>query len=135
MLTTILLVENHDCLRQSLRDWLETNFSDCRVIEAASGQEALTIARANSLSLVVMEIDALGMNGLDVLKRIKGIMPTTQIVVLTVLDDDAHRAHAIATGAKAYVSKTNVLTDLQPALAGLLIPQTEPDGHQKIHYY
>ena len=68
---TILIVEDHDDVRRALRDWLELEFPRCRVIEAASGEEAVALIRIESPCLVVMDIRLPGMNGIETTRQIK----------------------------------------------------------------
>lgn len=47
-------------------------------------------------------------------------LPSAQIVMLTIHEDDAHRANATTAGASAYVTKRVMQTELVPTLAALL---------------
>ncbi len=120
MPTTILIVEDHNAVRQSLRDWLEVEFPRCRLIEAASGEEAITLAQTESPRLIVMDISLPGMNGLEATRQIKAALPSTQIVILTIHEGAPYRADATAAGAIAYVSKQTMQTEFIPTLAALL---------------
>jgi len=120
MPATILIVEDHDTVRKSLRDWLEVEFPQCRVIEAASGEEAIAVIRTESPRLVVMDISLPGMSGIEATRQIKAALPSAQVVMLTIHEDDAHRADAITAGASAYVTKRVMQTELIPTLAALL---------------
>ena len=124
MPATILIVEDHDAVRKSLRDWLEVEFPQCRVIEAASGEEAIALIRIESPRLVVMDISLPGMSGIEATRQIKAALPSAQIVMLTIHEGDAYRANATAAGASAYVPKRVIQTELVPTLAALLANQT-----------
>ena len=127
MQATILVVEDHDAVRRSLRDWLEVAFPGCRVVEAASGEEAIAIAQARSPRLVVMDIGLPGMNGIEATRRIKAVVPAAQVVILTIHEGEAYRADAAAAGASAYVPKRTMQTELLPTLAALLAAQEEAE--------
>jgi DNA-binding NarL/FixJ family response regulator len=120
MSMTILIVEDHDDVRRAMRDWLEVEFPRCRVIEAASGEEAIVMARIESPRLVVMEIRLPGMNGIETTRQIKAALPCVQIVMLTVHTSDIYRADARAAGASAYVTKQRMHSELVPTLTALL---------------
>jgi len=128
MTATILIIEDHEAVRRSLRDWLEVEFPQSRVIEAASGEEAIALTRVESPRLVVMDISLPGMSGIEATRRIKAALPSTQVVMLTIHEDDAHRADATAAGASAYVPKRVMQTELLPTLAALLAD--ERDGEE-----
>jgi two-component system invasion response regulator UvrY len=116
----ILIVEDHDAVRRSLRDWLKVEFPQCRVIEAVSGEEAMVLTQIESPHLVVMDITLPGMSGIEATRQIKATLPSAQIVMLTVHEDETYRADATAAGASAYVPKRAMQTELVRTLAALL---------------
>jgi len=116
----ILIVEDHDAVRQSLREWLEAVFPQCRVMEAASGEEAVEVAQATSPRVVVMDIVLPQMDGIEATRRIKASVPAAEVVMLTIHEAEAYRADAAAAGASAYVPKSAMQTELIPTLAALL---------------
>ncbi len=124
MSAPILIVEDHDAVRGSLRAWLEALFPQCCVIEAASGEEAVALAQINPPCIVVMDIGLPGMSGIEATRRIKAVVPAAQVVILTIHEDQAYRIDAAAAGASAYVPKTRMQTKLLPTMMSLL---PEPD--------
>jgi DNA-binding NarL/FixJ family response regulator len=122
---TILIVEDHDAVRRSLRDWLEAVFPQYGFVEAASGEEAVAIAQARSPRAVIMDIALPKMSGIEATRRIKATVPTAQVVILTIHEDKAYRADAAAAGASAYVPKRVMQTKLLPTLTALLSTQNE----------
>jgi DNA-binding NarL/FixJ family response regulator len=126
----ILIVEDHQGVRQSLREWLELSFPRYQLLEATSGEEGVILAQAMSPCLVIMDIGLPGMNGIEAAQSIKAAVPTTRVVMLTMYDDEAHRADAVAAGVSAYVPKRKVQTELLPVLTRLLEEdrgETPPD--------
>ena len=124
---TILIVKNHDVVRRLLRGWLEGEFPQCRVIEAASGEEAIAMAQAELPCVVVMDIGLLWMSGIEATRQIKAAVPTAQVVMLGIYEEEAYRADATAAGASAYVPKRTINTEFLPTLAALLSAQDEPE--------
>jgi DNA-binding NarL/FixJ family response regulator len=116
----ILIVEDHVVVRQSLREWLELSFPQYQLLEATSGEEAVTMAQAMNPRLIIMDIGLPGMSGIEAAQGIKAVLPDTQVVMLTIYDDEAHRADAAAAGASAYVPKRKVQTELLPVVTRLL---------------
>ena len=126
----ILIVEDHQGVRHSLREWLELSFPGYQLLEATSGEEGVTLAQAMSPCLVIMDIGLPGMNGIEAAQSIKAAVPTTRVVMLTMFDDEAHRADAVTAGVSAYVPKRKVQTELLPVLTRLLEEdscETPPD--------
>ncbi len=120
MLETILIVEDHEPVRRSLREWLEHVFPWCFVVEADTGEKAIAMAQARAPRVIIMDISLPGMNGIEATRRIKAVESTVQIVILTIHEDDPYRAEALAAGACAYVTKRKMQTELTPVLAKLL---------------
>jgi CheY-like chemotaxis protein len=58
---SILIVEDHDKVRQALRKLLEVKFSQFEVIEARSGEEAIALTFAEDPQLIIMDITLPGM--------------------------------------------------------------------------
>jgi len=121
----ILIVEDHDTVRMALRDWLKMEFPRYRVIEATSAEEAISLVPIESPCLVVMDIGLPGMNGIEAARRIRATRPSPHIVMLTLHEDDAHRARATAAGASGYVSKRAMEAELIPTLAAVLAGEVE----------
>jgi len=117
---SILIVEDHDAVRLSLRDWLSTSFPNCRFNEARSGEEALALARQKPPDIVLMDIWLPQMNGIEATKRIKSLMPQTQVVMLTMYEAPDYVSSATDAGAAAYVLKRKMHTDLIPTVRALL---------------
>ena len=91
---TILIVEDHAPLRATLCDWLAAVFDPCTITSAGDGLKAT--------------------------RRIKAALPNTQMVILTVYEDQAHRAEAAAAGASAYLPKRILANELVAVVSTLL---------------
>ena len=120
MPATILIVEDQDDVRRALRYWLELEFPRYRVIGAASGEQALALARIEAPSLVIMDICLPGIDGIETARQVKATLPLAQLVMLTLHTDDIYRAEAQVAGASAYVTKQRMHSELVPTLAALL---------------
>jgi CheY-like chemotaxis protein len=102
---TILLVEDHDDSRIMLRLILES--SDYYVLEAATGPEALKIARLRNPDLILMDIGLPELDGLETIRRIRQIdwLQKTPIVVLSAYSGPVYYQSAIEAGGNYFVSK------------------------------
>lgn len=120
MQAPILIVEGHDAVRNSLRDWLELVLPRFRVIEATSGEEAIDLLRNEIPSLIIMALNLPGMNGIEATRQIKAISPSTQVVIMTLHEDRIYRAYAQAAGASAIIPKLFAPSVLRPTLFSLL---------------
>src|SRR6267142_4644532 len=115
-LRTILLVEDFDDTRLMMKLWLVRN--GYRVLEAETGEEAISVARRELPDLIIMDVMMPGMNGLDATQRIREYQPLRRIPIVAVSAYGAgeYRSIAIEAGCNEYVS-----TPFEPdALAKLL---------------
>ena len=126
MKPTILIVEDHDAVRTSLRDWLLATFPECRFLETTSGEEAVDLVRIQRPDLVLMDIGLPQMSGIEATRRIKAMTPDVQVVMLTIHEASIYRTDAAAAGASAYILKRKMYTELIPVVTNLLSHSTAP---------
>ena len=120
MTKTILAVDDHDDFRQSLSQFLRMTFQDCRILEAANGEEALRIHASERPGVILMDIRMPGQSGIETARRIKAADGGVPIVILTAHDHPQYRIEAAGAGATAYVLKEMIGKDLVPLLRSLL---------------
>jgi len=101
----LMLVDDHPLFRQGLRRVLEAEKDMEVIIEVADGIEALRIAKQLSPEVVIMDINLPGMNGLQVTRELKAVMPDMAVIMLTAYHDDEQIFHAVRAGAAAYFPK------------------------------
>ncbi|MDH7499403.1 MAG: response regulator transcription factor [candidate division NC10 bacterium] len=117
---TILIIEDHEVVRASLRDWLKATFPDCSFLEAKSGEEAIALAFAQRPQLILMDLRLHKMDGLEATRRIKAAMPQVKVVILTIFEDAGIRAEAVKAGADVFLPKRRMHAELIPLVADLL---------------
>ncbi len=130
----ILLADDHALLREGLKKSFE-GAGDTVVGEAATGEEAVSLARALQPQVVLMDLSMPVMDGIEATRRIKEEMPGIKVAVLTMHDDIDKTRDAITAGASAYMSKGTSFNEvretvlrvvdgetvLSPALAGAML--------------
>jgi len=117
---TILIVEDHEGMRQSMRKWLSSAFEDTDFFDASTGEAAVELCKHTRPDLVVMDIKLPGINGIEATKQIKKILPDTKVVMLTIYDVQAFQAGAIEAGASAFISKNSMYHELIPTIQRLI---------------
>ncbi|HET8844094.1 MAG TPA: response regulator transcription factor [Ktedonobacteraceae bacterium] len=102
----IVLVDDHHIVRRGLHSFLKTS-PDLKVVgEAASGEEVLQKIEDWMPDVVVMDMFMPGgMDGIEAIKKIRVLLPSTRIVALTSYTDDARVVAALRAGAIGYVRK------------------------------
>src|SRR5438477_12233507 len=103
---SIVLVEDHQVVREALRALLERE-SDLSIVgEAADGATAIDVIVQRKPDVVILDLTLPGIDGLTVLRRLSQEPESpTRIVVLTMHCDEAYVVEALKHGALAYVLK------------------------------
>jgi CheY-like chemotaxis protein len=120
---TILLVEDFDDTRLMMKLWLVK--SGYRVLEAETGEAAISLAKKALPDLIIMDMMMPGMNGLDATHRIREhqALRKTPIVAVSAYGADEYRAIAIAAGCDEYVSTPFEPSALNELIKSLLAPR------------
>lgn len=102
---TVLLVEDHDTVREKLLALLALE-SDLRIVgQAADGRQAVVLACQLTPDVVVMDISMPLLNGLEAMRQILQARPTTKVIMLSSYNEDFFIEHARALGAAGYLVK------------------------------
>ena len=102
---TVMVVEDYDDARFLIRQVLERR--GCRVVEAQTGVEAVTLARREALDLILMDLGLPLIDGVSATLRIReiGSLAGVPIVAITAYDSDEVRASARAAGCDEFIAK------------------------------
>ena len=116
MTTRILLVDDHELMREGLRSILEGEENVEIVGETSSGREAVALSRTLEPDVVVMDVGMKDLNGIDATRQIRGEFPGVQVIALSSHSDSRYVSAMLEAGACGYVLKANAYADLREAL-------------------
>ena len=102
----VLIVDDHNVVRQGLRYLLEQEDGIEVVAECPDGDSAIAAVRALAPTVVLLDLFMPGTTGLEVLVQIKRERPDTEVLMLTSSTADEHLLAAVRAGALAYLPKT-----------------------------
>lgn len=114
--TTVLLVEDHEVVRQGIRALLDAEDDMVVVGEAEDGRRAVDMALTLGPDVVLMDIAMPRLNGLDATRQILAAAPGTRVLILSAHSDDDYVERALELGAVGYVLKQSSLADLAQAI-------------------
>jgi NarL family two-component system response regulator LiaR len=118
----VLIVDDHQLVRQGLRFLLDQEDGIQVIGEAADGPSAIQAARTLAPTVVLLDLFLPGQDGISVLGQLKQDRPATEVLMLTSSQDDQHLLAAIRAGALAYLPKTagvdQVITAVRAAARG-----------------
>ena len=115
MSSTVLLVDDHELIRQGLRRAFERTDDFTFVGEAGSVAEAVAAANAHNPDVVVVDVRLPDGNGLDVARSLREHNDSVGIVVLTMYAGDEQLFGALEAGASAFVAKDAPAEDVVSA--------------------
>jgi DNA-binding NarL/FixJ family response regulator len=112
----VLLVDDHQLLREGLRKILEATPGIQVVGEADDGSAALAAVAALRPDVVVMDVGMREVNGIEATQRLRELHPETSVVALSAHADKRYVQNMMRAGAKAYVLKESASDDLLRAV-------------------
>ena len=115
-MTKVLLVDDHQMMRDGLRGILAAEPGIEVVGEAADGRAALELARTLAPDVVVMDVGMREMNGIEATRQIKRERPATRVIVLSTYSDPRYVLSAHEAGASGYVLKLSAFDELLRAV-------------------
>jgi two-component system response regulator PilR (NtrC family) len=103
MKTRILVVDDERSMREMLSILLEREGYEA--VEAKNGQEALQLFETSLFDLVISDINMPGINGIELLSRIKALAPEVPVLMITAFATAEQAVDAIKLGAFHYFTK------------------------------
>ena len=106
----ILVVDDEMSIRRALHSTLfKLGF---KTVEAARGEEALSLVRSNTFDAVLLDINMPGMTGIETCRNMRRLFPRIPILMLTVRDSEDDKVEALDAGADDYITKPFQLREL-----------------------
>ena len=130
----ILLVDDHQIMRDGLRAILTTEESFQIVGEAENGREAATLARTLVPDVIIMDIGMPDLNGVEATRQIKAEQPEVKVIALSMYADRGYVLGILEAGASGYVLKTGAYDELHRAFKAVIRGKTylSPDVTQMV---
>lgn len=115
-MTTILVVDDHEMVREGLKVLLERDTRLIVIGTAANGREAVAAARQIRPDIVIMDLALPELSGVDATERIRDELPETAVIVLSSSFTSEHVFRALRAGAIGYVLKQSAPAELIEAV-------------------
>jgi len=130
----VLIVDDDYSLRRALHTTLFSTGFD--VNEAATGEEALALARVVRFDVILLDLRMPGRGGLEICSELRRQFPRVAILILTVSDAEDEKVVALDSGADDYITKPFQIRELtarvRAAVRRVKTPQGEGDGTIRI---
>lgn len=116
MMTKIVLVDDHQMMRDGLRLLLEKEPGLRIVGDADNGRAAIQMAKDLSPDIIVMDVGLPGLNGIEATRQITAASPKTCVIALSMHSDKRYVIQMLRAGAKAYLLKNCASDELVKAI-------------------
>ena len=116
----IVIADDHELARESIRSMLETEPHLQVLAEARDGQESLEVCRLQRPDLVLMDVGMPKVNGFEATQTIKAELPTTKVLMVSAHFDPFFVSEVVRAGADGYVTELCTVQELVDAIRGVL---------------
>jgi DNA-binding NarL/FixJ family response regulator len=121
MAVKVVIADDHEVVRRGLVSLLSG--SEVTIVgQAASGDEAVKVAKKTKPEVVLLDVRMPGVDGLTALESLRRTLPGVKVVMLSTFDNPTYVARAVAAGAHDYVlkgcSRSDLIQSITAAAAG-----------------
>lgn len=117
MATSIIIADDHDIIRQGIKNILSDQPEYEVVAEARDGEEAVTAVQKHKPEILLLDISMPKISGLDAIEQIHYLSPQTKILIISVHKNNAYIMKAFEQGVVGYLQKESAGEELLPALS------------------
>ena len=116
----VLIADDHEVVREGLKQIVRKLNSFSEIEESATGNETLNKIENNEYDLVIMDISMPGKSGLDILQTLKDRKEKAPILILSIHAEEQYAIRALKLGASGYLCKNSVYKELALAINTIL---------------
>jgi two-component system, NarL family, invasion response regulator UvrY len=112
----VLLADDHQLVRDGLKQLLSAAAGIEVAAEASTGDEALALVKQSDFDLVLLDMSMPGLSGINLIKRLKLERPKLRVLVLSMHGERQYAARALKAGASGYLTKDSATAELVSAI-------------------
>jgi DNA-binding NarL/FixJ family response regulator len=117
----VLIVDDHQIVRQGLKEVLADAFPGLQAGEAENSQTALEQLMKQEWDLVLLDVNIPGRSGLEMLQEAKRLHPQTPVLVLSVSPEEEFAVRSLKLGAAGYLNKSLASDEILAAVKKVLV--------------
>ena len=111
---TVLVIDDDAHIRSSIGKFLIARGHT--VIEAADGEKGVEVVESQAVDIVITDVKMPGMDGFEVLRRVRSVAPETEVIVITGVKEAENAFRALREGAFDFFNKPFKVEDLNAAI-------------------
>lgn len=112
----VVIADDHQILREGLKQLLESAGGIDVVGEAADGTQALALVRDAEFDVLLLDLSMPGRSGMDLIRQVLGERPRLHVLVLSMHEEHQYAVRAIRAGAAGYLTKESASSELVAAI-------------------
>jgi DNA-binding NarL/FixJ family response regulator len=112
----IVIADDHALIREGIKKIVNEEPDLKLVGETSNPFEVVDLCKNTQADIIVLDISMPGKSGLDVLKEIKTLSPSTKVLMMTMLPEDQFAKRALKAGASGYITKDNQPEEILKAI-------------------
>ena len=112
----VMLVDDHEMMRDALRNIIVLEPDLNVVAEVGSGRKAINSLRRANPDVVLMDASMPEMNGMETTRRLRKLRPTLKIIGVTLYEQTTYLDEMIEAGASGYVLKSGAPSEIIKAI-------------------
>ncbi len=112
----ILLVDDQNLVQEGIKSLLNQNPEFKVIGTVKDGRSAVKQINLLNPDIVLLDIEMPGMNGITATKYISRLSPKTKVIILSSHEDKKYLTQALMAGAKGYILKSSLITDLKQSI-------------------
>jgi two-component system, NarL family, invasion response regulator UvrY len=116
----ILIADDHEILRQGVRNLLANQLDGLVTGEAKDSREAIDLLVQQEWDLVLLDLNLPGRNGLEVLQEARRLRPKMPVLIFTFYNEEEYALRALKLGAAGYLTKQSRAEELVTAVNHVL---------------
>lgn len=120
MTARILIVDDHQVLRDGLRALLERPPQSTVIGDASNGREAIALARELDPDVVILDIAMPELNGIEATRKMLAENPDLKVIALSMHKDRSYVAGMLEAGASGYIPKESAFEEIAVAITTVL---------------
>jgi two-component system response regulator NreC len=124
MFIKVLIADDHQIVRQGLRNLLEKEHDLKVVAEAEDGRSTVRLARETQPQLIIMDVAMPDLNGIEAARQIVSELPRVKVIALSMYADRRFVVNMLKAGAAGYLLKDCAFEELNRAIRAVLAHKT-----------
>lgn len=125
----VSIIEDDDWIRENLAGRIRQTEGFLCTGSYRTGEEAVAVLPANPPDVILMDINLPKMNGIECVRQLKALIPTAQILMLTVYEDSDKIFNSLLAGASGYLLKRTPQAEIFEAIADVHRGNSPMTGH------